>query len=147
MAESIVLQQKNTEGHSSHTLHNSDRAKQRFQRWKEQPPFDKGDYFARRLAMDSLSEDDLLTLLDEPIEARQAQDAPPPTWLIELLTGFTDQDTAANFTLPLSTTGQGTHTMAFFNTLKPLLSSGLARLQAGIQALTQKYASLPFDPQ
>ena len=147
LAERIVLQQKNTEGHSSHTLHNSDRAKQRFQRWKEQPPFDKGDYFARRLAMDSLSEDDLLTLLDEPIEARQAQDAPPPTWLIELLTAFTDQDTAANFTLPLSTTGQGTHTMAFLNTLKPLLSSGLARLQAGIQALTQKYASLPFDPQ
>src|SRR2546421_1525312 len=143
--ERIVLQQKNTD--SSHTLHNSDRAKQRFQRWKEQPPFDKDDYFASRLAINSLNEDDLLTLLDEPIETMQAHHAPPPTWLIELLTAFTDQDTAADFTLPLSATSQGTHTMAFLNTLKPLLRNGLARLQAGIQELTHKYASLPFDPQ
>ncbi len=145
LTERVALQQKNTD--SSHTLHNSDRAKQRFQRWKEQPPFDKGDYFAKRLAMDSLTENDLLALLDEPVEAMQADDAPPPPWLIELFTAFTDQDTAADFTLPLSATGQGTHTLAFLNTLKPLLRNGLTRLQAGIQELTQKYASLPFDPQ
>src|SRR5947209_9497038 len=59
LTERIGLQQKNTD--SSHTLPQSDRAKQRFQRWREQPPFDKEDYFARRLAMDSLTEDDLLT--------------------------------------------------------------------------------------
>src|SRR5947209_9819978 len=147
LTERIVLQQKNTDNRSSHTLRISDRAKQRFQKWKEQPPFDKGDYLARRLAMDSLTEDDLLTLLDEPVEAIQAHNVPPPTWLTELLTAFTDQDPAADFTLPLSTTGQGTHTMAFLNTLKPLLRSELARLQAGIQELAQQYASLPFDPQ
>src|SRR5205823_14800392 len=61
-------------------------------------------------------------------------------------TALTDRDTA-DFSLPLSATGQDTHTMAFLNTLRPLLKSGLARLQAGIQKLTQKYASLPFDPQ
>src|SRR3989440_9308084 len=147
LAERIALQQKNMDSHSSHTLHNSDRAKQRFQKWKEQPPFDKGDYFARRLAMDSLTEDDLLTLLDEPVEALPAHNAPPPPWLIELLTAFTGEDTAADFTLPLAATGEGTNTMAFLNTLKPLLRSGLVRLQAGIQELTQKYSSLPFDSQ
>src|SRR5947207_8562368 len=147
LAERIALQQKNTDSHSSHTLRISDRAKQRFQKWKEQPPFDKGDYFARRLAMDSLTEDDLVILLDEPVEAMQAHNVPPPTWLIEILTAFIDQDTAADFTLPLATTGQGTHTLAFLNTLRPLLRNGLARLQAGIQELTHKYASLPFDPQ
>ena len=94
LTERIVLQQKNMD--SSHTLRNSDRAKQRLQRWKEQPPFDKGDYFARRLAMDSLTEDDLLTLLDEPVEALRADNAPPPTWFIELLAAFTDQDAAAD---------------------------------------------------
>src|SRR5947207_1051798 len=75
-----------------------------------------------------------------------AHNAPLPTWLIELLTAYTDLDTA-ELSLPLSATGQDTHTMAFLNTLRPLLKSGLARLQAGIQKLTQKYASLPFDPQ
>src|SRR5947209_10674021 len=144
LTERIVLQQKNTD--SSHTPPHSDRATQRLQRWKEQPPFDRGDYFAKRLAMDSLTEDDLLTLLDEPIEAMHTHYAPPPTWLTELLTAFTDQDTSADFTLPLSTVGQGTHAMAFLNTLKPLLRTGLTRLQAGIQELTQTYASLPFDP-
>src|SRR5947207_5304503 len=75
-----------------------------------------------------------------------AHNAPLPTWLIELLTAFTDRDTA-DFSLPLSATGQDTHTMAFLNTLKPLLRNGLARLQDGIQELAQQYASLPFDAQ
>src|SRR5947207_9936096 len=77
LTERIVLQQKNTDSHSCHTSRHSDRAKQRMQRWKEQPPFNKGDYFARRLVMDSLTEDDLLTLLDEPVEAMQVDDAAP----------------------------------------------------------------------
>ena len=147
LAERIVLLQKNIDNHNPHTLRDSDRAKQRFQRWKEQPPFDRDDYFAKRLAMDSLTEDDLLTLLDEPAEAMQINDAPPPSWLVELLAAFTGRDTAADFTLPLATTGQGTHTLAFLNTLKPLLRSALSRLQSGIQELTQTYTSLPFDPQ
>lgn len=158
LSERIASQKRNMDSHSSHTLCQSDRAKQRLQIWKEQTPFDRGDYFARRLAMDSLTEDDLLTLLDEPIEAVQAHNSPPPTWLIELLTAFADADTAADFTLPLRTMDEdedtvdededeNTHTMAFLNTIKPLLRSGLARLQAGIQELTHQYASLPFDPQ
>src|SRR5437588_8539772 len=126
LTEHIALHQKNADSHSSRTLHHSDRAKQRLQRWKEQPPFDKDDYFARRLAMDALTEDDLLTLLDEPTEAMRADNAPPPVWLTELLTAFTGQDTAADFTLPLATTGEGTHTMAFLKTLTPLLRSALS---------------------
>ncbi len=147
LTERVASQQRTIDRHSSHILRKSDRAQQRFQRWKGQTPFDKGDYFARRLAMDSLTEDDLLTLLDEPLEAVQAHDSPPPTWLIELLTAFAEGDTAADFTLPLPPRGQGRDTMAFLNTLKPLLRRGLARLQAGIQALTHHYASLPFDLQ
>ncbi len=147
LTERHALKQKNTDGHSSRSLRNSDRAKQRLQRWKEQPPFDRGDNFARRLAMDSLTEDDLLTLLDEPSEATQAGIAPPPTWFVALLTAFTDQDTAADFTWSASAMGQETQTIAFLDTLKPLLRRELADLQAGIQALTQRYTSLPFDPQ
>src|SRR5205085_443911 len=70
-------------------------------------------------------------------------------------TAFADADTAADFTLPLpimdededQSEDEDTHTMAFLNTLKPLLKSALARLQAGIQELTHQYASLPFDLQ
>src|SRR5436305_1267632 len=114
LTERIALKQKTTG--SSNTSQSSDRAKQRLQRWKELSPFDKGDYFARRLAMDSLTEDDLLTLLDEPVEALPAHNAPPPPWLIELLTALTGEDTAADFTLPLVPTCGGTNPMASLNT-------------------------------
>src|SRR5258708_2594920 len=147
LTERIAASQHPNMGSRSNTLSRSDRAKQRLQRWKEQTPFDRDDYFARRLAMDSLTEDDLLTLLDEPVEAVQARNSQPPPWLIKLLTAFADADTAADFTWPLPPTGEGTHTRAFLNTLRPLLRSGLARLQAGIQELTHTYASLPFDLQ
>src|ERR1700730_4483914 len=141
LTERIASLQRNRDNHSTNTPSRSERAQQRLQRWKEQAPFDEDDYFVRRLAMDSLTEDDLLTLLDEPIEAVQARNSPPASWLIELLTAFADADTAADFTWPLPPTGEGTHTRAFLNTLRPLLRSGLARLQAGIQELTHTYAS------
>jgi len=145
LTERFDLKQKNTESHGSHTLHSSDRAKQRLQHWKEQSPFDNGDYFARRLAIDFLTEDDLLTLLDESMEAMLADNA-PPTWFVELLTAFTDQD-AIDFSWSLSEADQEARGMAFLNTFRPLLRRKLARLRAGIQELTQQYTSLPFDPQ
>ncbi len=143
LIERIAFKGKNTEGN---TFHASDRAKQRLQRWKEQSPFNKDDYFAKRLAMDSLTEDDLLTLLDEPIEAISTDNASPPGWFIELLTAFTEQD-AADFTLSPSHGGQDAQGVAFFNTLRSLLKRKLFRLGARIQELIQQYSTLPFDPQ
>lgn len=144
LTERITLQQKNTDSYNSSILHNPDKAKQRLQRWREQAPFDKGEYFARRLAMDALTEEDLLILLDEPMETLQTDDT--PSWFIELFTAFTKQTTSADFTWQFSATGQNTQMVSFLNTLKPLLKNVLVRLQAGIQELTQRSTSLPFDP-
>jgi hypothetical protein len=44
-------------------------AGRRLQRWRSQPPFSTGCYFAQRLAMDGTSEDEFLYLLGEPIAA------------------------------------------------------------------------------
>ncbi len=147
LIERIALQQKNTDGQNSHTLRNSSRAKQRLQRWKEQSPFNRDDYFDKRLALDSLTEDDLLTLLDEPVEVAGADGALPPAWFIELLTAFTNPDTSTNSTWSFSATDQETQAIAFLNTLKPLLKKKLVYLQDQVQELAQRYTSLPFDPQ
>lgn len=144
LSERIALKGKNTD--SSNTFRASDRAKQQLQRWKEQSPFNRDDYFAKRLAMDSLTEDDLLTLLDGPMEAISTDNASPPAWFIELLTAFSEQD-AADFTLSPSPGGQDAQGVAFFNTLRPLLRRKLSRLGAGIQEFIQRYDTLPFDPQ
>jgi type 2 lantibiotic biosynthesis protein LanM len=147
LIERIGLKQKNTDSQSSDTLGISDRAKRRLQSWKEQSPFDRDDYFARRLAMDALTEDDLLSLLDEPLEATSADRVPPPTWFIELLTAFTD-DAPDDFPWSLwEETDQGSQALAFLTTLEPLLWKVLARLRNGLRELTHLYHSLPFDPQ
>src|SRR5437763_479940 len=67
---------------------NDEEARQRLQRWKEQVPFDKEDYFAQRLALDGLTEDDLLALLAVSPEALQARVSAPPSWLRALMNAF-----------------------------------------------------------
>src|ERR1700731_1527859 len=52
--------------------YDTDRAKQRLERWKSQPPFHKSEQsFAQRLALDGLTEENLLTLLAQPGETIQ----------------------------------------------------------------------------
>ncbi len=119
-------------------------AKQRLQRWKEQPAFNKdSSYFAQRLAMDLLTEDDLLTLLAEPIEALRARSELSPAWLTELQRAF-DAHCPDDDPLSLPATADK-QAVAFLTTIKPLLRSGLTRLQQGIEHLSQTYSSLPFD--
>lgn len=123
-------------------LSNNEIAKQRLLRWKEQIPFSKDDScFTQRLTVDSLTEDDLLALLAEPIEMVQARISAAPVWLERLQQAFSD-DTPS----PLSETVANAQTLAMHDVLVPLIDRGLNRLKEGIQELTQKYTHLPFDP-
>jgi type 2 lantibiotic biosynthesis protein LanM len=122
----------------------SDIAQQRLQRWKGQPPFNKETYFAQRLEADGLTENDLLILFGETSEAVQARSNTTPGWLNELIDAFTHYGTSTTpLLLPPTTEAR---TIAFLHTLRPLFLSGLARLEAGIAALSQQYSHLPFDP-
>jgi class II lanthipeptide synthase len=120
-------------------------AHRRLQRWKSQPPFNKGDYFAQRLALDGLTEEELLALLGEPPDEIQARMHLPPVWLMRLIVAFEEQTSAGHVLLqPLD--GDERPSVAFLNTIRPLLVSGLSRLCRGIQELIQIYNTLPFDP-
>jgi type 2 lantibiotic biosynthesis protein LanM len=119
-------------------------AKQRLQRWKEQLPFNEdSSYFAQRLAMDLLTEDDLLTLLAEPDEVLRERSELAPAWLTELQRAF-EAECQKDDPLPLPATIEK-RVVDFLTTIKPLLRSGLTRLQQGIQHFSQTYSSLPFD--
>src|SRR3954468_956108 len=61
-----------------------DRAAQRLHDWRSQPPFTTGTYFAQRLAMDGITEGELLSILGEPDEAVDGPTVPPPPWMDEL---------------------------------------------------------------
>jgi type 2 lantibiotic biosynthesis protein LanM len=125
---------------------NNEEVKQRLKRWKEQPPFHHGSYFAQRLAIDSLTEEDLLALLAEPVEVIRSYHSAPPAWLIELGRAFENQDTTDEVA-PLLEKIEDAHTQDFLNAVKPLLQSGFARLQAGIREIATSSVRLPFDPQ
>src|SRR5258706_16481502 len=66
------------------------KAARKLQLWKEQAPFNNGSYFSDRLAIDAITESDLLTLLAEPIETVQARLSSPmlPGWLRELTLAY-----------------------------------------------------------
>ena len=142
LSERVAMEQNNTYDTASH----SEIARQRLRLWKEQPPFNKDTYFAQRLAMDGLTEDDLLSLLSEPAEHLQARCSTPPAWLLELATAFDEQDTDDDFALPLQHITDDTM-RTFVLVLKPLLRRGCMRLQTGIHELSHKYTHLPFDPE
>lgn len=119
-------------------------AKQRLQRWKEQIPFNQNpSCFTQRLALDSLTEDDLLALLDEPVETLRARYKEPPLWLTKLQQAF-DAECPDDAPLPLPATMEKS-VVAFLTPIKPLLRTGLVSLQHGIQRLVQVYPFLPFD--
>src|SRR4051812_26343071 len=79
---------------------NRDLAERRMQRWRSQPPFSTGSYFSQRLASDNMSEDELLYLLGEPIEAVCDRFASPLTWVSELASAFARPDSSKPTAFP-----------------------------------------------
>ncbi|WP_160146085.1 type 2 lanthipeptide synthetase LanM family protein [Dictyobacter aurantiacus] len=123
-------------------------AEEAFQQWKQQAPFHISSLFADRLALDAITEQDLLALLVEPIERVRDRliQSGPPHWLEELARAFTGADapTATDLRFPEQ---EGGEDFAFLRPLLPLLQRGIQRLQEGIDRLSQRYDMLPFDPQ
>jgi type 2 lantibiotic biosynthesis protein LanM len=120
----------------------ADRAGRRLRRWRDQAPFPKDGWFARRLAVDGLDEDDLRRLLGEPAEAVRDRSPTPPGWLIELDQAFS-RPVSAPGSLP--ETAKEHDLAGFLGVIEPLIERGLDRLREGIEALGRGRGSLPFD--
>ncbi|GER89541.1 lanthionine synthetase [Dictyobacter vulcani] len=124
-------------------------ADKRFQRWKEQPPFSKGSYFSQRLAIDELTEEDLLILLAEStdgLRTRLAETAALP-WLTTIIDTFKHYNPETALLRTYRPAQKINNPLAFLDTIEPLINDGLVRIKAGIQVLTQAYTVLPFDPE
>jgi type 2 lantibiotic biosynthesis protein LanM len=119
------------------------RARPALQRWRSQQPLGTGDIFAQRLATDGLTEEELLHLLAEPVEAVAARTS-VPAWLAELAQGYADQE--AWSPAELSPEWQGGVNMGFLDAIAPLLVRGRERVRTGARALADAYPAHPFDP-
>ncbi|HEY1354371.1 MAG TPA: type 2 lanthipeptide synthetase LanM family protein [Ktedonobacteraceae bacterium] len=120
-----------------------EQAAQRLKQWQSQAPFQTcAQSFAQRLALDSLSEAQLETLLAQ--SATEIQHSVPcePAWLRALFQAFSQQDGPPPQQLPLHRL-EDARTRAMAQAIKPLLTGAYARLYRGIAALQ----AAPFDLQ
>jgi len=147
LAERVASLHTSAHDHPPEASENREKAQRRLQRWKKQAPFDKGAFFADRLALDGLTEQELLTLLAEPAEALQARLSSTPHWLVQLQQAFADLDISRTPPLPSSQEAISTASAEFLSAIQPLLHYGLKQLDTGIQALITQYSNVPFDPQ
>lgn len=112
------------------------------QRWKAQVPFEQGTLFARRLAMDHLSERDLLALLAEPVEAL-AKRLGPQDWVNELTAALRHP---AALPVPEQDQERLRQQFALVQPFYSILQPSIAAFQEGISVLVQHSAEMPCDP-
>lgn len=120
----------------------ADLAARRLQRWRSQDPFMLDGYFARRLAVDGMTEDDLRQLLGEPIKAVHARSSAPPDWLVGLARAFS-RPPSDPFSMPEAVRGQELE--GFLGAIKPLISQGRDRVCEEIAVLARERDDPPFD--
>ena len=122
-----------------------DRALGRFQAWKAQRPFRQDEWFAQRLALDSISEGDLLAVLAEPTANLRDRTAGVPEWLAALRGAFTTAPRDESLRRLLEC-AESDHPLAgCLPALAPLLQHGLDAVRAGAEELGRRHAQLPFD--
>jgi type 2 lantibiotic biosynthesis protein LanM len=115
-------------------------AERRLTRWRDQEPFASDGFFARRLALDGLTETGLRALLGEPAEAMAARGTAPLPWLATLAEAFTRQ---APERCPEPSAASPS--IVFLAAVRPLLDLAYSRLTAGIRGLEAAHPGLPFD--
>jgi len=116
-------------------------------RWRSQPPFATDSYFAQRLALDGVTEDELLHLLGEPAESLRDRFPAPPAWLVALDEAFTPSASSDTQTRLIPEAMRGHEGFGFLAAIEPLISRGCERVREGIRALVRTYTKPPFDPE
>lgn len=124
------------------------RPTQRLEQWKKQAAFrDQEEVFAERLALDNLTEQDLLMLLAEPVEHLQRRIAASsvPAWVSEL-TAVLLPNASENTPLPSAESENGHRAIILLNIFKPLIAESKNTLLQEILQLADMHCTPPFDP-
>lgn len=122
---------------------NTEFSQQQMQRWKSQSPFTDDSYFAQRLAIDGITEDEFLYILGEPTSVVQDRFPKRPYWLTKIAEAFASPNLSS---IPLKEELQSKEVAGFLDAIKPLINQGRERLHQEVQSLIQTHANLPFDP-
>lgn len=123
-------------------------AMQRLERWRDQKSFKDSSIFAERLAMDGITEQELLTLLAMPIEQMQQlmMQFAPPTWINELTQALADCTLWEECALSEPKQKNAQLQTLLLDVFEPLVKSGETALTLAIQKCIVAQPVLPFDP-
>lgn len=146
LAERAACWSEQDAAHLLSTNGRKEKAERAFQNWKAQRPFGIGSFFAERLAMDGITEEDLLALLQEPQESLQERlsHLTAPDWVKELQEALETDYSDFPLLVGQENIFQG---FAVLQPFAPLFYGSVVRLHAAIQKLVGEYEALPFDPQ
>jgi type 2 lantibiotic biosynthesis protein LanM len=120
-------------------------ARQRLERWRTQPPFEREDFFARRLGLAGLDEEGLLALLAEPREDLAKRLPGAPDWLRELGAAFHGATPGAPLPIPDLLLREPETRLLWM--ASPVLQEAERRLRAVVAELAAGGRPLPFDPE
>jgi lantibiotic modifying enzyme len=115
------------------------------ERWRAPLPFNKSDLFKQRLAVDGLTEEMLLLILNEPEEALKSRIVATPQWLTDITEAFSRVNFSHDMleTQTKNEAKKGLH--GFLGVVLPLLNQGLERLTTRASALRRSSAQAPFE--
>jgi type 2 lantibiotic biosynthesis protein LanM len=122
-----------------------ERAQARPLGWKSEKSFQRGPLFEERLALDSLSEPDLLAILAEPAANLKARSQEVPEWLAALQDAFEHTECERELIALLEESGRDHALGGVLPALGPLFQRGLVSVQRRVEALQRHRPSLPFD--
>lgn len=122
------------------------RGQRRLDRWRSRAPFTDGDYFASRLEMDGITEEQLVLLLSEPAERVAARFPTPPEWLDTLGEVYRDGWNPDGPPLSLPEELEGNPQVDLLVALDPLIHHSRARLLREIEALAARPGTPLPDP-
>ena len=113
--------------------------------WRAGSPFDKGSYFAERLAMEGITEDEFTRLLGTPVEALGGNGT-PPAWVQMLARAYSGLRTSLHGQREKWDEDANLPQAGFLNLVGPLMMDARLQLQARVEKIKQDHPAAPFEP-
>lgn len=124
-------------------------ARRRLERWTAQAPFQRGDFFARRLEAEGITEQQLAILLGESDEDLAGRLSGLPGWTETLLRAYGDMPSPGEDSAEAGFTREddGPGAPGFMVLAEPVVRQALQRVQQAAEGLARTHGALPFEPE
>ncbi|HKV38881.1 MAG TPA: type 2 lanthipeptide synthetase LanM family protein [Blastocatellia bacterium] len=121
-----------------------DLAERRVQRWRSQSPLGDDTWFARRLSIDQVTEEQFKRLVGIRTGEVCKQSIAMPGWVEELLEAFSGASDEAGDAKRIELQGSPTGG-DFLVAIEPLIRRSRIKLEEGIRLIRRTYSPAPFD--